>query len=251
MVAPPIQPTAHVIRQLAPSGSLRAGINLSNFLLVTGRDEAGAPTGVAPDLARAIADRLGVGLTLVPFASPGALADAAGHDAWDIGLIGADPARAHRISFSAAYAQIAATYLVPASSELQHVSQVDRPGVRIAAYARSAYHLWLVRHVQHAELVIADSIDAAFDLFVEQRLDALACLTPRLLTDVQRLPGARILQGEFMVVQQAVGTHAENAEAARFLRGFVEEAKASGLIAELIERHQVRGLDVAPPQVEA
>ncbi len=243
-----IEPTDLVVRQLAPTGRLRAAINLSNFLLVSGRDDAGGCTGVAPDLARAVADRLGVGLELVPFASPGELADAAGQDVWDIGLIGADPERAHRITFTPAYAQIAATYLVPEGSELQHVSQVDRPGIRIAAYARSAYHLWLVRHVRHAEIVTADSIEAAFDLFVGQRFEALACLTPRLLSDLDRLPGARILEGEFMTVQQAIGTLAKNAAAAQFLRLFVETQKSSGAVAASIDRHRVRGLCVAPTQ---
>ena len=241
-------PSAVVVQQLAAKGRLRAAINLSNFLLVSGRDDGGRHTGVAPDMARAIADRLGVGLELVPFATPGELADAADQDRWDIGLIGADPERAHRIAFTPAYVQIAASYLVPAGSRLTQVSEVDRAGVRIAAYARSAYHLWLLRHVRHAELVTADSIDAAFELFVDQKLDALACLTPRLLSDLARLPGARILPGSFMTVQQAIGTRSGNTAAAQFLYGFVEEAKASGLVAELIARHQVQGLDVAPAQ---
>lgn len=243
----PLPPPADaVVRQLAPTGTLRAAINLSNFLLVSGRDDTGGPVGVAPDLARAIADHLGVGLRLVTYASPGELADAAASGAWDIGLIGADPARAQRIAFTPPYVQIAATYLVPAGSGLTEVAQVDRPGVRIAAYARSAYHLWLERHLKHAEIVTADSIDAAFDRFVEQRLDALACLTPRLLSDVERVPGSRILPGAFMTVQQAVGTHAAHVEATTFLSAFVEAAKADGRVARLIERHGVRGLDVAP-----
>lgn len=235
------------IAELAPSGTLRAAINLSNFLLVSGTGPAGEPVGVAPDMAREIATRLGVPLAYVPFARPGELADAAGKGVWDIGLIAAEPARAEAIAFSPAYVEIAATYLVPAGSPIGSIEEVDRPGVRIAVAARSAYDLWLTRHIRHAELMRAPSLDAAYDLFVNERLDALAGLTPRLLSDVEKLPGARILDGQFTAVQQAVGTARQNEAGAAFLKDFVEEAKASGLIARLIERHSVRGLTVAPP----
>jgi len=234
-----------VIAELAPHGVLRAGINMGNFLLVTGKSPSGDPAGVAPDMAREIADRLGVPVKYVPFARPGELADAAGSDVWDIGLIGAEPARAEKIAFTAAYVEIEATYLVPAGSPLRTVEEVDRPGVRIAVTARSAYDLWLARNIKHAELVRSESLDGAFDQFVAEKLDALAGLRPRLISDVQKLPGARILDGQFTAVQQAVGTARQNAAGARFLRDFVEEAKASGLVARLIERHKVQGLSVA------
>lgn len=236
-----------LLKELAPTGVLRAGINLSNYLLVTGKSPSGEPVGVAPDMARAIAERLGVPLKLVPFKTPGELADAAGNNVWDIGLIGAEPARAKKITFSPAYVEIEATYLVPAGSPLQTIEEVDRPGVRIALMARSAYDLWLVRHIKHAQLVYAASGDAAFELFVNEKLEALASLRPGLLTDVNKLPGARILEGQFTAVQQAVGTSNANAAGAAFLRRFVEEAKTSGFVASLIARHQVRGLSVAPP----
>ena len=236
-----------VVAELAPTGALRVGINLSNFLLVTGRSAAGEPEGVAPDMGREIAARLGVPVAYVPYKTPGELADAAGGAAWDIGLIGAEPARAERIAFTPAYVEIEATYLVPAGSPLRAIADVDRPGVRIAVTGRSAYGLWLDRNIQHAQLVRSGSLDSAYEQFVRDRLDALAGLRPRLLTDVAKLPGARILDGQFTAVQQAVGTARANAAGARFLRALVEDAKASGLVARLIERHKVRGLSVAPP----
>ena len=134
-----------VIAELAPTGVLRAGINMSNFLLVTGKSETGDPQGVSPDMAAEIARRLGVPLKLVPFKSPGELADVAGKDAWDIGLIGAEPQRAETIAFTPAYVEIEATYLVPAGSPIKSIADVDRPGVRIAVTGRSAYGLWLDR----------------------------------------------------------------------------------------------------------
>ena len=232
---------------LAPTGTLRAGINLSNFLLVSGSDDTGAPFGVSPDMARAIADRLGVALSYVTFPSPGLLADAAGEDVWDIGLIGAEPARAETIDFTSAYAEIETTYLVPAGSPLESVADVDRPGIRVAVSARSAYDLWLERNIRNAELVRAEGIEASYALFVSERLDALAGLRPRLIEDVERLPGARILEGGFSSVQQAIGIRRGRPAGAAFLQDFVAEAKASGFVAELIERHGRQGrLTVAP-----
>ena len=236
-----------VLSQLAPHGVLRAGINLSNFLLVTGRTDSGDPAGVAPDMARAIAERLGVGVKYVPYPKPGELADAAGSDAWDIGLIGAEPARAERIAFTPAYVEIEATYLVPAGSIVRTIADVDQPGVRIAVSARSAYDLWLTRNIKHAKLVRSDERNSALELFLRDGLEAMAGLRPALLSDIQKVPGGQILGGKFTAVQQAIGTERKNDSAAVFLREFVEEAKASGLVARLIEQHGVVGrLSVAP-----
>src|ERR1700733_2157643 len=120
-----------VVSELAPTGVLRAGINLSNFLLVTGKSPAGDPEGVSPDMAREVARRLGVPVKYVPFKTPGELADAAGSGVWDIGLIGAEPQRAETIAFTAAYAEIEATYLVPSGSGLKTIPDIDSAGVRI------------------------------------------------------------------------------------------------------------------------
>lgn len=233
--------------ELAPTGVLRAGINMANFLLVTGRRDDGAPQGVAPDMASAVAERLGVEIVYVPYETPGQLADDATKGVWDVGLIGAEPARAEHIAFSAAYVEIEATYLVPSGSPIQAIADVDRPGVRIAVAARSAYDLYLTRNIQHAELLRVAGLNASYDLFVNDKLDALAGLRPRLMSDVEKLPGARLLDGQFTAVQQAIGTPRERGAAAAFLRDFVEEAKASGLVGQFIERHQVKGLSVAPP----
>ena len=135
-----------IISDLAPTGVLRAGINLSNFLLVTKVNSRGDPVGVAADLAGEVATRLGVLVKYVTFKSPGELADAVDKDIWDIGLIGAEPQRAETIAFTPAYAEIEATYLLPSGSPLKTIADVDSIGVRIAVTARSAYGLWLDRN---------------------------------------------------------------------------------------------------------
>ena len=234
--------------ELAPTGVLRAAINLGNFLLVTGRGAHGEPQGVAPDMAAEIAAHLGVGIEYVPFARPDALADAADDWVWDIGLIGAEPARAEKIAFTTAYVEIEAAYLVPSGSPIERLEQVDRPGVRIAVLAKAAYDLWLERNIRRATLVRSNTADGALKLFADGEADVLAALRPGLVTDLDRFPGARILDGQFTAVQQAIGTLRKNVAGAAFLQSFVDEAKRSGLVAQLIERHGVTGrLVVAPP----
>lgn len=233
-------------KELAPRGVLRAGLNMSNFLLVTAGKAGAAPTGIVPDLAADIAARLGVGIEWVPYKDAGLLsAGAAGdpaQDAWDVAFMGAEPARAKVISFTPAYVEIEATYLVPAGSPIQSLEDVDRPGVRIAVAARAAYELYLTRTLKHAELVKAEGLDGSFRLFVEQKLDVLAGLRPRLMQDQAQVPGARVLPGRFTAIQQAIATPAGRPAAFAFLQAYVAELKAQGTIARLIARHGVQGL---------
>ena len=232
---------AEILSQLAPGGTLRAGLNMANILLITGSTPDGESDGVAPDMARELARRLGVPVAMVPFASPGEVADAGANDVWDIALIGAEPSRAETIDFTAAYVEIEATYLVPAGSALRTIEEVDRSGIRIAVSGRSAYDLYLSRNLQHAELVRAKGLPGAMELFVKEGLEAVAGLRPALVDEAANLPGARVLDGKFTAVQQAIGTQKGKDEALRYLRAFVEAAKASGLVARLIERHGVTG----------
>lgn len=234
-----------LVLEMAPTGTLRVALNMINFLLISGKNSEGVPVGVAPDLARTIAERIGVPLQLIQYGSPGELADDADKNVWDIGLIGAEPVRAQKIDFSTAYVEIEATYLVPAGSSLKHASEVDRPGNRIAVSARSAYDLWLTRNIQHAQLLHAEGFEATFALFVEQKLEAMAALKPGLLGDVARLPGSRILEGNFTTVQQSIGVPKGRLAAATYLQAFVDEIKR-GLVAQLITKHNVKGLSVAP-----
>ena len=236
---------AAVTGELAPAGTLRAGINTRNELLVSSVTEDGVPHGVAPDVAAEVARRLGVSVRWVLYDSPAALADAAADQAWDIGLLGAEPERAESIAFTQAYAEIPATYLVHADSALRAVSDVDQPGVRISVAARAAYELWLTRHIRHAELVRSPTPAAAYDLFVRDRLDALAGLTARLTGDLARTPGSRLLDGAFTSVQQAIGTPRGRSRAAAFLPELVGSLLSSGFVAGSIARHHVTGLSAA------
>jgi polar amino acid transport system substrate-binding protein len=238
--------TAALRSELAPTGKLRVGLNMSNFLLTATDPATGKPRGVAADLGQELGKRLGVPVELVPYPNPGALADDAKSGKWDVAFLGAEPQRANEIDFTAAYVEIEATYLVPAGSPLKSMADVDRKGVRIAVTARSAYELWLTRNIKQAELVRIEGIDGAFQRFVGDKLEALAGLKPRLVTDAENLKGSRILDGRFTAVQQAVGAPKGRAAGARYLSEFVEDIKKSGLVAKTIEKNGVRGLTVAP-----
>ena len=233
--------TSEIRRQLARRGVLRAGVNLANILLVTGRTDVGDPVGVSPDIARAAADRLGVPVQLVPVVSPGQVADAVGGDLWDIALIAHEAERAETIVFSPAYVEIEATYLVPPGSTARSLDDIDRAGTRIAISARSAYDLHLARTLKHAELRRAEGLDGALALFTSERLDALAGLRPALLENARAIPGARVLEGRFTTVRQAIGTRPGDPEAAMFLADLVRELRADGTVQRLIDRHGVTG----------
>lgn len=239
-------PSQEIISQLAPTGTLRAGINMSNFLLVTGKTSSGDPDGVSPDLAREIAKRLGVPVKLVPFPSPDKLVEVAGSNAWDIGLVGAEPQREKLMAFTAAYAEIEATYMVRKDSPLESCAEVDRKGVSIITRGGSAYGLWLERNIKNAKLILTETGEEAKERFAGEKVDAFAGLRNGLMKDVEKNPGMRILSGQFSSVQQAVGTLKENKAAVAYLREVVEDAKASGLIARFIEKHKANGLTVAP-----
>jgi len=231
---------------LTPTGKLRVGVNLGNFLLVQ-RNADGSIRGIVPDLAQELARRLGVAAELRRYEKVGDVADGANKDEWDVAFIGAEPQRAAEIDFTAPYVEIEATYLVPAGSPIKSIAGVDRKGVRIAVAGRSAYHLWLERNIRHAALVTAEGIEGSLQLFLKDKLEVLAGLKPRLLQDCEKLPGARILEGRFTAVQQAIGTPKGRPEGAAYLRKFAEDIKGSGLVAQLIERHGIRGLSVAAP----
>ena len=231
---------------LAPTGTLRVGINFSNILLTARDPVTRAPSGVALDLAHELGSRLDVPVEIVTYESAGALAESAASGAWQVGFLGIEPKRANEISFTAAYVEIEATYLVPPGSPLKTIPEVDRAGIRIAVPAKAAYDLYLTRTLQHATLTRAAGADAAFKMFLAEKMDALAGLKPQLEMDHERLPGSRMLEGRFTAVQQAAGTPRGHDVGARYLAEFIEDIKGSGLVARTIAKNRIRGLTVAP-----
>ncbi|HTD90644.1 MAG TPA: transporter substrate-binding domain-containing protein, partial [Burkholderiales bacterium] len=200
---PPVSPAARA--ELAPTGKLRAGINFQNVLLTT-LGPNGEQGGVAVELVRELAKRLDVPLEILPYKSAGSLADAVRTGVWDVAVLGDEPQRAKEIAFAGALTEIEATYLVPAASALRSVDEVDRPGVRIAVSANSAYDLYLRRTIKQAQLVPIAGTAATLKHYADEKLEALAGLKPQLLEFAPQMPGSRILPGNFNVVRHTAGT---------------------------------------------
>lgn len=228
--------------ELAPTGKLRAGMNLGNELFTTKDAVTGELRGVSVDLMRELASRLGVPVDLVAYATPGDLADAVDKGTWDVAILAIAQARAQTIAFSPAITEIEATYAVRKDSALRSAAQVDASGIRIAAPEKAGYELYLAQTLRNATLTSAKGFQASVDLFKERRADALAGLRPALLASMDKMPDARLLDGNFMTVNHGLCTPRERRAAAAYLKTFAEEMIASGFVARSIERHGVQGL---------
>jgi polar amino acid transport system substrate-binding protein len=234
------------VTELAPSGTLLAAINFGNPILANRDATSGDARGVSVDLARELANRLGVPVELVTFTSAGQVVEAVKAGKVDIAFVAIDPVRGADISYSAAYVVIEGAYLVRKDSPIRSNAEVDRPGIRIAVGAGSAYDLFLKRELKSATLVRAPTSPAVVDFFMRQNLEVAAGVKQQLEMDAKRVPGLRLLDGRFMVINQAIGTPRGREAGAQYLREFVEEMKASGFVAQALARHNIEGAAVAP-----
>ncbi|MFM9922573.1 transporter substrate-binding domain-containing protein [Variovorax sp. H27-G14] len=244
MTQPQPTPLSHTF---APSGTLRASINLGNPILANKDATSGEPVGVSVDLAREFARRLGVGVELVVFEKAAASVDALKNEKADIGFFAIDPARSEGLLFTAPYVLIEGSYLVPDASALTDNAQVDAPGHRISVGAGSAYDLFLTRELKAADIVRLQGAGPALAALRAGEVEVAAGIRQMLEGEALRASGVRVLPGRFMVIQQAMGTPASRgAQAQALLASFVEEMKASGFVADALKRHRIEGAGVAP-----
>ncbi|MEB0057150.1 ABC transporter substrate-binding protein [Variovorax sp. LG9.2] len=237
-----------VVAAFAPTGTLRASINLGNPILAN-KDATGAPVGVSIDLAHELARRLGVGIELVLFDKAAASVEAVKNEKADIGFFAIDPARSEGLRFTAPYVLIEGSYLVPDLSSLTDNAEVDRTGQRIAVGSGSAYDLFLTREIKQAEIVRMASAPAVLAALRDGQVEVAAGIRQLLEGEAQRAAGVRMLPGRFMVIQQAMGLPAcRGAEAQSVLAAFVEEMKSTGFVADALKRHRIEGAAVAPSQ---
>ncbi len=243
----PMQADPLTIAALAPTGKLRASINLGNPVLASKDPASGQPVGVSVDLARALAKFLKVDIDLVVFDAALKSVEAVASGQADIGFFAIDPLRGQGIAFTAPYVLINGNYLVPANSPIRSNDEVDRPGIRVAVGKGSAYDLYLTRELRQAQLVRVTTSQAVVDSFIEQRLEVAAGVKQQLEADAARVPKVRLLPESFMVIEQAMGLPRNRGEAAAtLLRQFVENMKASGFVAQSLARHGIKGASVAP-----
>jgi len=237
-----------VVKDLAPTGKLRAAINLGNSVLAQ-KGQNGEIKGVTADLAHELAKRAGVPLELVPFEAAGKVFEALKTGVWDIAFLAIEPVRAAEIDFTPPYVIIEGTYMVLKDSPLKAIADVDKPGIRIAVGRGSAYDLYLTRTIKNASLVRAETGGgrAMIDLFFRDKLEVAAGVKQPLVEYAKTDPNVRVMDGRFMEIQQAMGTPKGRTAAVAYLRPFIEEMKASGFVAEALKRSNQPDAAVAPP----
>ncbi len=241
-----LAPPAAAVRELAPSGTLRVAINFGNPILASKDAASGEPRGVSVDLARELGRRLGVPVQLVTYTAAGKVVEGIRNKEWDIGYFAIDPVRAMDTDFTAAYVVIEGAYLVRQDSPIRKNEEVDRAGNRIVVGKGSAYDLYLTREVKQATLVRAPTSPAVTDMMVADKIEVAAGVKQQLQADAKRIPGLRLLDGRFMVINQAMATPKGRPAGLEYLTKFVEEMKASGFVAEALKRHGIEGAAVAP-----
>jgi polar amino acid transport system substrate-binding protein len=247
--ATPLEPSA-AQAGIAPTGKLRAGINLGNGVIATRDPASGQARGIAVNVARELGRRLGVPVEYIVFEQARNAVDAMQAGAIDVVFVAIEPVRAAVIDFTAPYAEIAGSYAVPPGSKIRTLDEVDRPGVRISVVARSNYDLFLTRTLKNAQLVRAETTQGSADEFVNGRVDALAGVKQRVDEAAARMPGARVLDGRFMSIRQAIGMSKNRPAGLAYLKEFVEDIKASGLVGREIQAEGLKDATVAPLAVQ-
>jgi polar amino acid transport system substrate-binding protein len=236
---------ASIRAELAPSGVLRAGINLGNPVIAQAGADGADPDGVGPALARELARRIGTPIAFTTYETAGKLADAVKQGAWDVSFLAIDPERAADIDFTGAYVHIEGTYMVREDSPLRAIADVDRDGVRVAVGLKTAYDLFLSRDLKHAQLVRSATSKAAIAQFLAENLDVVAGVKQPLTAVAAKSPGLRVMEGNFMVIRQASGVPKGRALARDYVAAFIEEAKRSGFVADALKASSVEA-SVAP-----
>ena len=243
----PPKPSPAALAELAPTGTLRAAINLGNPVLASKDPATGEARGVSVDLSRELARRLGVPLEIVPYSAAGRVVEAVKTGAWDVAYVAIDPLRGADMIQSPPYVVIEGSYLVPAESPIRSNAEVDREGIRIVVGKGSAYDLFLGREIKRAMLVRAPTSPEVVSVMIRENLEVAAGVRQQLEADAKRVAGVRLLPGRFMVINQAMAVPRGRDAGARYVRDFIEEMKASGLVAQALARHRVEGAAVASP----
>ena len=233
------------IRELAPKGCIRAAINYGNPVLAKRLPE-GKAGGVSADLARGLAQRLGLEVEFVSFDTAGKVADTAQDDVWDIAFLAIDPKRAETIAYSAPYVLIEGTYLVRNDSPIKAIDDVDQDGITVAVGKNAAYDLFLTRTVKKAEIVRYPLSEDAIERFDADGISTVAGVRQPLNTHAGQFPGYRVLEGRFTVIEQAMGCPKGRDKAAALVHRYLEFAKASGMVADGLQRSGEGGATVAP-----
>ena len=230
-----------IIKKIAPTGVLRVGVNMSNFLLVNSKDKLGVVDGVSPGIGKKLAKELNISFEIVQFANPGLLADAVDNNEWDIGNIASEKERGKTIDFSDPYVNIDANFLFREEDNFKNNNDIDQSGIQIAVLERSAYDLWLTENFKKAELIRVNSIEESHNLFKENKVDILAGLKPKLIDEMKKNNNYEMIQSPFTYIKQSIGIKKGNPEVLDFINKFISNNIKEGYIKSLLKQHNVQG----------
>ena len=228
-----------ISKKLAPTGVLRVGINMSNFLLVSSKDTNGLPEGVSPDIGKKLAEELNVICKLVQFEKPGLLADAVNEDKWDIGNIACEKEREKSMDFSVPYVNIDANFIFRKKDNFMSNEEINSSGIKIAVLERSAYDLWLTENFKNIELVRVNTIEDSHKLFREKKVNVLAGLKPKLIEEIEANEEFKMINIPFTFIKQSIGIKKGNPEILDFLNNFISELIKEGFVEGLLKKHNV------------
>ncbi len=229
-----------ISKKLAPTGELRVGLNMSNFLLVSAKDTNGLPEGLSPDIGKKLAEELNVICKFVQFEKPGLLADAVNEDKWDIGNIASEKEREKSIDFSDPYVNIDANFIFRKKDNFMSNEEINSSGIKIAVLERSAYDLWLTENFKKAELIKVNTIDNSHKLFREGGADVLAGLKPKLVEELELNSDFKIISNPFTYIKQSIGIKKGNPEILDYLNKFIFKLIKEKFIEGLLKKHKVQ-----------
>ena len=229
-----------IIKKIAPTGVLRVGVNMSNFLLVNSKDKLGVIDGVSPGIGKKLAKELNISFEIVQFANPGLLADAVENNEWDIGNIASEKERGKTIDFSDPYVNIDANFLFREEDNFKNNNDIDQSGIKIAVFERSAYDLWLTENFKKAELIRVNSIEESHNLFKENKVNILAGLKPKLIEEMKKNNNYEMIQSPFTYIKQSIGIKKGNPEVLDFINKFISNNIKEGYIKSLLKQHNVQ-----------
>ena len=229
-----------IIKKIAPTGVLRIGVNMSNFLLVNSKDKLGVIDGVSPGIGKKLAKELNISFEIVQFANPGLLADAVNNNEWDIGNIASEKERRKTIDFSDPYVNIDANFLFREEDNFKNNNDIDQSGIKIAIFERSAYDLWLTENFKKAELIRVNSIEESHNLFKENKVNILAGLKPKLIDEMKKNNNYEMIQSPFTYIKQSIGIKKGNPEVLDFINKFISNKIKEGYIKSLLQQHNVQ-----------
>ena len=229
-----------ISKKIAPTGELRVGLNMSNFLLINSKGLNGLPDGVSPDIGKKLAEELNVSCKLVQFERPGLLADAVNDDRWDIGNIAYEKERSKTIDFSDPYVNIDANFIFRNKYSFKSNEEINSSGIKIAVVERSAYDLWLSDNFKNAELIKVKTIDGSHKIFREGSVDVLAGLKPKLMEELKTNNDFKIISNPFTYIKQSIGIKKGNPEILEFLNVFISKIIKEGYVESLLKKHNVQ-----------